>query len=278
MPSKGQTLGLGGLALRAIERPRAPRSLGSGDWNTPVLLHFDGANGSTTFINDNPDGPIFSAIPNGIAALSNTTTVFGATCLANGASTTLGGIVGNAPISLPGDFSIEGRHFTTNNTFNGALFALGDNDGAFNANSIVLRQNSDITNDGKMRLTVGGTVIITATTASPNSTFWAYGVFCFGGNIYLTMDGVLQGSAARPAGTLGNDVLYVGAHKVSGALSGVSSSFGFFIDEFRLTNGLARQQTFPYTPAGAAFVLDTGPVTPPSTPSAATSRSARLPT
>lgn len=224
-------------------------------WTTPVLLHYEGTSGTAVFTNDNTSGPTFAPVPSGVALLSNSNVVFGAGSLANGSDNSAGGIVSSSSLSFAGDFSIETRFRTANNAFNGAVFGLGD--WSLNANSLVLRVNSGITSDGKLRLTRGGTEILASTGSLSNGTYAAIGLFRSGSTVYLTIDGALQGSTTL-AGTIGGDVFYVGNFLDGGTLSGIGSSFGMFFDETRITDGLARQTSFPYTVASQAFTLDVG--------------------
>ncbi len=228
-------------------------------YQTPVLLHFDGTNGSTSYPNDNKAGPTFANVPSGVAALTTTSPQIGSARLAGGNDNSLGGVVSNKPIYIPRrtDFSIEGRFQTANNAFNGFVFSIGDL--SLNPRSIALRLNSAITSSGDLRLFIGGQqTTFSAAGSVVNATPLAYGVFRCAGVIYLTIDGALQGVWADN-GDLGGGNFYVGNVLDGGALAGIGSSYGFFHDEVRVTIGLARQKRFPYTVATTAFVLDGQP-------------------
>lgn len=197
------------------------------------LLHFDGTNGATTFI-DSHGASTWTR--SGSPSLSNVQAKFGATSMfVNGGYI----LTANAGPVLTGDFCIEGQAFNTG----GARGLFHSNLGA-SAAGIGLGwtgTNWDVYHNGTNTNLGGGA------TAIPTGWFhWA--VFRISGVIYLAINGVVLGSIADTSNLNGYQTMNVGAYW-NGGFPWVG-----YIDEFRMTFGYSPYPATGFTPPTSPFV------------------------
>lgn len=222
----------------------APSDGGDPYWaNVVALLHFDGANGSTTFTDEK--GHTFS--PAGSAALSTSVFKFGtASVFLNGSTDAV-----ESPTSTDwefggGDFTIEAQIYLSApastrmeiiDRWNGTGFGM------------------QVMGTGELRAFCQGSTHGLAI-CGPGSTVVTDGVFhhvafCREGNVLgIFLDGIAQGTVAF-TGVIDaiGDTLDIGYDNNS-----ISRFFNGYIDEVRITKGVARYTPgVNFTPPSAEF-------------------------
>ena len=209
-----------------------------------LLLHFDGANGSTTFADNSPDPSSITAV--GGAAIGTANANYGTGALsANGGRLT----VPNADklnLSI-GDWTIE-LWFWLNNSgtqarlidkeISNGIYPWAINYGQVTSGKIDFRSF----NTGGILLS---DLVGTTTVAAQQ---WNHVAVCRAGNTYrLFLNGVQEAIATR------SDALRVSTDPVNIGNNGLNSTYGgLLIDEVRITKGVARYAA-NFTPPTAAF-------------------------
>lgn len=215
-----------------------------------ILLHFDGADGSTVLVDSSQREK--TATAHGGAIISTASTRFGSGALRLG---------GNGYVSVPpsndfkfgaGDFSIELSCKPDASSLIGDKFLLAQqsSDGVWStANTGIALSISN----GAPRawFHYGGSVVMLDASAPLQSTgFHDIYIGRSGGVLYIGVDGVLNSTSI--GSTALNDV---GVPLVIGRLGEVTSTNYYFsgsIDELRITKGVARH-TENYAPANESF-------------------------
>lgn len=204
-------------------------SAGSGDpyWaNTSSLLHFDGSNGSTSFTDEK--GKIWT--PSGNAQISTAQSRFGG---ASGYFDGTGDWIDVAPSTDyqfgTGPFTIEGFFYSLPRSQNRAIFSIMSNWTLY------------LTAGDVLTLFDGSTNILGAGFRNNNN--WHYFALLFDGtNIKISADGGSFSSSPFSM-NLSSTNFRIGA-----AANGTSNFYGY-IDEFRITKGIARYPTAPAVPS-----------------------------
>lgn len=219
-----------------------------------MLLHMDGANGSTAF----PDigGFDITVTPHGAAAVETATVKFGTGALALDGSTgyLTAPVANSGPIDLGlGDFTIECWVYPTSEA---VIFSICQTNSNVAPISLVAGNAGPTTLSGTIMGGSGGAGISSlvdnawnhvALVASGNTGYvWANGATLGGGHGTFG----LSGRAA-----LTNTRLVIGALDTS---TGLSLPMTGFIDEFRITKGTALY-TAPFTPPTAPFPTPASP-------------------
>lgn len=212
---------------------------------TKVLLHFDGANGSTTITNS-AGGATFVA--GGVAAISTAASVFGGASLAvNGAGASAYAVAVNHPdLNFgAGDFTIDFR-FRLNAVAGNWIAKRGVSSQAGyiigyggSATVVAFSYSTDGTNYNTVNITVP-----TITTG----TFYHFEIGRNGATTYAFWNGAVAAVSANIAGTIFNSTenLRIGGDGFNaGGLNG-------YIDEFRISKGVCRH-TAAFTPPAAAY-------------------------
>lgn len=221
---------------------------GSGDpyfANVVSLLHFDGADLSTTFTDQT--GKTWTR--NNTPIISNGQSVFG------GASGLFDGggaldfiyTADHADWAFgSGDFTIEGRvRFASVGGYEGFLSKGGGAYTPFLLARIGTNLNFYATSNGSSwdicNVLTLGTVAI--------DTWYAFAATRSGTTFYTHLDGV-AGATTTSSATLWStsDVVRIGHYYDAGG-----TSFGGYLDEVRITKGVARYGASNYTPAASAF-------------------------
>src|SRR5258706_1738240 len=233
---------------------------GGNDGNTKVLLHLNGADGSTTITDDNAGGSAHTWTASGNAQIDTVQSQFG------GASGLFDG-TGDV-ISTPdhADFTVGSGDFTIDcwfkcNAPGGVVRTICAQNGAGDASTISYRIWRDATNRIIVNVCIGlsdlqrvGTTQFTDVL----NTGWHHLAMVRTGNIVkLFIDGAQEGADLATVGSV-NDVsaaLCVGAETTSAANSWIG-----WIDEFRLSVGIARW-TSNFTPpteqySGTFVIID----------------------
>lgn len=216
--------------------------------NVSSLLHFDGADGSTTFTDEK--GIIWT--PSGDAKISTAQSKFG------GASLLLDGSGDYVQTADSADFAFGAGNFTVEGWFResvtGAIRQIvGQHTTQSNVNSSFLV----LSDSGKLTLNVfvGGTIYaIAAASAHSTGTWHHFAAVRDGSTLRLFLNGTSVGTASIGSGSVNDSSrpVYVG---VVGNDSGPDPGGYYFnghIDDLRITKGVARY-TADFTPPTAAF-------------------------
>jgi hypothetical protein len=216
-----------------------------------LLLHMDGANGSTTFTDS---GPLGLTVTGGNGASIITT----ANSRSNGSAADFASTTTNKYLSISGsqigqmgnfgtgDFTIELTQYSTNVDSTRALITVGDYDTGGNGfycwlqgNLPVFSANGGVNYVGSASVFSGILNHIAFVRASGVLTIWVNGASVYSGAMTLSF---------TPSG---------GSKTSSGAVAAISdmifhNSSRSFVDEIRITKGVARY-TFSFTPPSGSF-------------------------
>jgi len=215
-------------------------------WSSVVsLLHFDGTNGSTTFVDQKITGAGMGVwAPVGDASLSTTGAKFGSACLLlNGTSQSI-----NHGQTAQTKFEFGASDFTIEMWINPAAAVTTRQ--ALYTRWVTHGVGFHLTDSAKLRgfVTVGGvTSECTGTTNVTSGSYHHVAMVRDGGSIRLYLDGVQEASAAV-SGAINaiNSPLWVGSESSARYFNGR-------IDDFRVTSGVCRY------PGGTAFAVPTEP-------------------
>lgn len=200
-----------------------------------LLLHMNGTNGSTTFTDNSPSPK--TVTPNGGVQISTTQSKFGGGSLLIDATTKYLSVPNSTDVDMgSGDFTIEfWIYFTTWGS--SAIFVSKRTNNSVDS-PIIIYGNSTNT---IFRFVNTGTTLYAVTGAGiPTSTWCHIAAVRLGNNIYLYLNGVQTGSTTAITGaalsnssalTIGNEVYQAGTAPTSST---------FYIDELRITKGVAR--------------------------------------
>jgi len=212
--------------------------------NVSLLLHGDGANGSTTIVDSSPSPKTVTAVGN--AQISTAQSKFGGSSLVfDGAGDYLEAPHSNDYNFGPGDFTIE-CWLWTGQTSAGTVAAHRTSGGAANTNWLL----QTIANKISLFLSDGTTYQVNglASTSSINNSQWRHiAASRSGSTIRLFIDGVVENTATW-AGSISSTsrVLQIGNDNVGSFLNG-------YIDDLRITKGVARY-TSNFTPPTQPFI------------------------
>lgn len=199
--------------------------------STGPLLHFDGANGSTSII-DAHGGSTWSV--SGSAQLSTAQQKFGpSSLLPNGGYIS----TANAGAIKSGDFCVEGWGYATG-TPRGVFHDFPNS----SATGLALGRNGSV-----WEIYHNGSVTQSASLTVPTGWFhWA--VYRVGSTLVATIDGVVIISVSD-SGTFGAfQSMYVGTYYNNGF------PWVGYIDEFRMTLGSSPYPTIGFTPPTSPFI------------------------
>jgi hypothetical protein len=207
--------------------------------NVSLLLHGDGANGSTTIIDSSPSPKTVTAVGN--AQISTLQSRFGGASIAfdgNGDRLTasLAAAIGTT------DFTLESWVYLNNNNTTQPILCIGD---AFFASGITVY----VTSAGRFAVFSHNSVIAVGTTQTVSASAWTH-LACTrsGGTMRLFVNGVQDGSVTN-ARNYTNTALRVGSELYNSAQG---AEFNGYIDDLRITQGIARYQ-------GPSFPVPTAP-------------------
>jgi hypothetical protein len=209
-----------------------------------LLLHMDGSNGSTTFTDSSSNGTSITVIGN--AQLSTAQKKFGT---ASGYFDGTGDELRYTSPALSGDFTAEAFVYPDPQTKRFPIF-MAPKWETSPSGRIVVSYDPENTAD-KFQCRVGDN-LITPTNTSSTGQWYHIAVVRSGSSVSFFLDGVLQGSQSF-SGSIASNTAYIGGVSSNSA----DNAFKGYIDEFRITNGVARY-TSNFTPPTAAF-LNSGP-------------------
>lgn len=212
--------------------------------NVKLLLHMDGANGSTTFTDSS--GTPKTVTRFGDTQISTAQSKFGgASCLFDGSGDYLTVPAGADFAFGTGDFTAEMWFNPSSVTVYHALFYTGQ----YETNQLSLR----VTDGGKMQSFIGnatnGYGIQTGTTALVAGAWHHIAICSASGLIKVFLNGVQETSATNTQAIDSNTAVYIGTQNVSGSMGLFPTGY---IDEMRVTKGIARY-TANFTPPTAPF-------------------------
>ena len=223
------------------------------DSNAKIALHMDGADTSTTFTDDSLTPHTFTA--HASAQIDTAQSVFGG---ASGLFTRATADWIDTPDSA--DFAFGSGNFTIECRFrlagNQGQFRhiSGQNDNGFGDVSYDFYINTS--NQLTGRVYSGGTqYAVTGSTGLSLNTWYHGALVRAGNNLNLYLDGVAEGGTTDVTGITVNN----SSSKLSLGRTGelVGNEFDGWIDEFRLSVGIARW-TANFTPPSAAYSPDAG--------------------
>ncbi|TXH45620.1 MAG: LamG domain-containing protein [Desulfurellales bacterium] len=216
---------------------------------TKILLHFDGSDGSTSFVDSNAGGSAHTWTANGDAQLDTAQLKFG---------TASGLFDGSGDyISAPdhADFSLGSSDwvidFWLKTAVSGLMYICGQCDGAGSTSSIAAYVEKTAGNVLRVAVNVGGSIYSVAGTTAVNTGAQVHCAAVRSSNtLKLYVNGVKEGTDASGLGAI-ND---------SGSPFGVGglgvygfTRFNGWLDEFRLSVGTDRGWN------GASFSVPTAP-------------------
>ena len=204
----------------------------------PLLLHFNGTNGSTTFTDSSSYGPR-SITATGSAALTTAQYKFATASLdLNGSSCAV--VPYTSDLQITGDFTLEGFGRRTNDTLAWrGMFNLSNSTSTGGVHVIN-------TSDRKLSYYHSGASILKHQTDTPLNTWFHVALVRQSGEFWLYLDGV-KSSTSLANTTVFSSGLIVGASNTSGSEGMIGQ-----IDEVRLTIGQA-VYTATFTPPTVEF-------------------------
>ena len=205
--------------------------------NVSLLLHGDGANGSTTIVDSSPSPKTVTAVGN--AQISTAQSKFGGSSLAFDGSGDYLTVPSSAAFEFgTGDFTIEGWWRRTADTLGGIL------DFGLNYGGIGIYQQTNL------NVRVAGTDVITTLNFSANQ-FVHLALSRSGTSLRLFYDGAQQGSTVSNSTNLVNTfgTVAIGAFVSGGSFYPTTAAN---LDDLRITKGVARY-TSNFTPPTQPF-------------------------
>jgi hypothetical protein len=209
------------------------------------LSHFDGADGSTTFI----DQKSHTIAANGNAQLDTADFKFASASLLLDGTGDHASVAGTADFNLNGDLTVEGWAKTSAATnANEVIFTLStaaaDGDGPA---IILYSRHSGVTNSGpRLRTTTGaggaGLTTIDHGTSMVGAGFYHWAVTRSGTTLRFFIGGTLVGSATPSWPAFASPALTIGAQGSTGG-----NNFTGWLDDVRITKDVARY-TANFTP------------------------------
>lgn len=210
--------------------------------NVTLLLHCDGADGTTTIVDSSTSAKSFAAFGN--AQISTAQSKFGgASILLDGAGDFFS-CDGSADFAFPDDFTIEfqARKSADGSAGYDTALTTDTSDG-----SAVNGWFCELSSVRGFLFAVNGGVVLSHA-IDPNDSSWHHwAVFRSGSTLYMSRDGeILTSVSYAPA------IPADGDFGIGGSLASASYRFNGYIDEVRITKGVARY-TAAFTPPTDPF-------------------------
>lgn len=227
---------------------------GGNDSYTKVLLHFNGADASTTITDSNSGGAAHTWTANGNAQIDTAQSKFG------GASGLFDGTGDYVTTPDHADFTLGTSDFTIDFWFKcnaaggAALFIAGQSDAAATATTISfnIRRTGDVIQASVFAAAVEFAIAGTTQFTNAVNIGWHHCAFVRTGNVLkLFIDGVQEGGDLAFSGSVNNSANALSVGRL-GELAG--SEWNGWIDEFRLSIGIARWSANFTVPVGPAFI------------------------
>lgn len=210
--------------------------------NVSLLLHCNAPNGSTVFTDSSSNA--FVPSRGGAAVISTSQSVFGGSSLSLPGNKSFLSYADNAVFQMgTGDFTVETWYYISSITTTMMLVAPVNIGSPYNVLSMELNPGSV----GWRVMRAGFGAIVTANVASPLNTWTHVAATRSSGVVRFFMGGTQYGGSITNTTSMS---MSLGGMQI-GVQASNFSSFNGFIDEFRITKGVAR-----YT---AAFSVPTSP-------------------
>lgn len=210
--------------------------------NVSALLHFDGAEDSTTVIDDGPSPKTFAAY--GGAKISTSQSMFGGAALTLNGSTDYVQCLASADFAFPGDFTIE-------------FWALKNADGSGGYDNVATTDTSngsaingwflELSNSRGVSMWSNGNKVIEVA-VNPNDDVWHHWAVARSGN---TVRAFKEGLVIATS-TFADAIAADGVFGIGGSSISTSYRFNGIIDDLRITKGVARY-TANFSPPASAF-------------------------
>lgn len=225
--------------MRPLARRQAPAPTDPFFSSVSLLLHFDGANGSTTFTDSSSNA--LTVTPYGDAAISTAQSKFGGASAYFDQDGDYAVVIPSSPATDfgTGDFTVEFWVRVTSTTGIQVIWSRWNNSG-----------------DNKIQIyLVGDSLYLNSPTTgylagTLTQEQWHHIAVCRdAGDMAVYVDGVQEWAAAVGDDFTSTSDFVLGANDLG---SGGANWFGGYIDDFRITKGVARY-TANFTPPTAAF-------------------------
>lgn len=210
-----------------------------------LLLHIDGSNGSTTFTDSSSNSLTITA--NGDAQVSTAQGKFNQSLIVDGTGDSLSITDSNSVMILgTGDLTVEFWFYTSSNSTNLSNFATFFSGGT---NALMLRYHNSFNS-----ILVGYENVAYDIDPSPDvlptENAWNHiAVVRDSTSLRLYMNGSLGGEATGTGGSRN----YSAINRIGSDSVGASYDLSGYIDDFRVTKGIARYTGSSYTVPTAAF-------------------------
>jgi YD repeat-containing protein len=224
-----------------------------------LLLHGDGVDGATSITDSSPAAKTVTV--SGNTKISTTQSKFG------GASMYFDG--SRDYISMPSDPSLDMKD--SDFTIEMWIYKLGNNSGS----SRLWNPNGDLVADVYMGIDESGNLVNYGSSSGSGWNVWAGGAVAIPNNVWRhvalvrlggTVKVYVDGVGTVLTSTLGTATLYAGTytHVIGGQGNGPDRAFNGYIDEVRVSKGIARY-TANFTPPTQAFLGDVPILDPDAT-------------
>lgn len=216
--------------------------------NVSLLLHMDGSNGSTTFADDSSNA--LTVVANGNAQVSTAESKFGdASCLLDGSGDYLSVAYNSVIDVIDGDFTIEAWLYTSVQRW---VIGAGGGALAWNATDGIHWLIEIASNVVRFQYFDGSSNAVIASTNTFTLNAWQHvSVSRSGSTLYIGTNGDITSHAvADLTAPSANPVLWIGV--VPGGAGSTSSHYNGYIDDLRITKGVARY-TSNFTPPTEPF-------------------------
>jgi len=222
--------------------------------NVSLLLHGDGTNGSTTIVDSSPSPKTVTAV--GDAQISTTQSKFGGASLAFDGNGDYLTIPPSTEFEFGTDpFTVEFWIYPTTSTTNRAVLCTVDNGNIDTGGIDILGISSNL----YFYFTINGGGVRSIVVSLPTLNTWNH--YAFVGvsptDTRVYRNGTLEGTSSSPRDITytGQNELVVGARHgggTSGAVGPIQNFFDGYIEDLRITKGVARY-TQNFTPPTAPF-------------------------
>ena len=224
---------------------------GSGDIYYPscsLLMHFSGSNGSTTFIDNSPTPKSFTV--NGNAQISTAQSKFGSSSLyLDGTGDYLTSPSVSDYALGTGDFTIECWAYRISGGDNGILQLSATAGGLQSYTSPNLSINTNV--NGRVGIYANTTYYISTAISGSVNTWYHYALVRSSGVTKFYFNGNLVTDIGS-SGAITDTTNYTGTYLAIGGYYSTSYLWNGYIDEFRITKGVARY-TGSFTPQSVEF-------------------------
>jgi hypothetical protein len=203
--------------------------------NVSLLMHMDGANDSTTFV----DSSLYNRniTVNGPSKLSSSQSRFGGTSAAFDADTSYLRVVSGPDFAFPSDFTIECWVYFTNSS-RGYQGIIGAHSGSDQTGWVLYLEQNNTLNFQTSAGSSWSNGVGTGETITPNE--WHHiAVSRSGSSLRIFVDGTLKATGTNSVNVASASYIDIGDYTCLNQ-SGYNFTMSGYIDELRITKGIAR--------------------------------------